>query len=148
MTQSWHIRPATPQDADALGACMESAYAAYRDRLGGVRLPPMDADYAAEIDHYPTWVVESTGAICGGLVMAFEAHRAAIANIAVAPKWQGQGIGGALMRHAESTARAYGFTELQLATHVLLRENLALYRHLGWVETRCDETRVFMKKRL
>ena len=65
---------------------MESAYAAYQDRMGGVRLPPMDVDYAAEIENYACWVVESAGEILGGLIMAFSADRAQIANIVVAPQ--------------------------------------------------------------
>jgi len=52
------------------------------------------------------------------------------------------------MRFAESTVRQRGFSEIRLATHVLLEENLSLYRHLGWQETARDEQRVFMKKSL
>ena len=50
---------------------MESAYATYRERMGGVRLPPMDADYSSEIANYPTWVAEANGEILGGLIMSF-----------------------------------------------------------------------------
>jgi ribosomal protein S18 acetylase RimI-like enzyme len=127
---------------------MEAAYSGYQDRMGGIRLPPMDVDYASEIEHYPAWVVESAGDILGGLIMTFENGEASIANIAVDPGYQGHGIGGALMSFAESRASERGFSELHLATHVLLDENLALYRHLGWKETGRDETRVFMMKNL
>ena len=143
-----HIREAIPEDADGLKNCMESAYTPYQERMGGVRLPPMDVDYSSEIKNYPTWVVESEGKILGGLIMAFEDEQASIANIAVDPKFQGQGIGGDLMDFAESRARENSFSELRLATHVLIEENISLYRHLGWEETGRDETRVFMKKKL
>ena len=142
------IREATPEDSDSLKNCMESAYAAYQERMSGVRLPPMDVDYLSEIKNYPTWVVESEGGILGGLIMVFENDQATIANIAVDPKFQGQGIGGELMRFAESKARENHFSELRLATHVLLDENISLYRHLGWEETGRYETRVFMKKEI
>jgi GNAT superfamily N-acetyltransferase len=114
--------------------------------MGGARLPPMDVDYLAEIKNYPTWVVESDRSILGGLIMMFENDQASIANIAVDLKFQGQGIGGALMRFAESKAKVNNFSELHLATHALLNENISLYRHLGWEETGRDETRIFMKK--
>jgi ribosomal protein S18 acetylase RimI-like enzyme len=127
---------------------MESAYARYQARMGGVRLPPMDVDYSSEIKNYPTWVVESGGSILGGLVMVFENDHASIANIAVNPRFQGQGIGGELIRFAESKARENNFSELRLTTHVLLEENIRLYRHLGWEETSRDEIRVFMKKEI
>jgi ribosomal protein S18 acetylase RimI-like enzyme len=148
MEPTRYIREATPEDSDSLKKCMESAYSTYQDRMGGVRLPPMDVDYSSEIKNFPTWVVESEGGILGGLIMIFEKDRAAIANIAVNPKFQGQGIGGELMRFAESKARESGFSELRLATHVLLDENISLYRHLGWEETGRDKTRVFMKREI
>lgn len=125
---------------------MESAYGKYRERLGGVRLPPMDADYSSEIRDYPAWVVEENGEIIGGLIMSFDNDRASIANIAVDPDCQGKGIGGALMKFAESKARKDNFPELHLTTHVLLHENVSLYRHLGWKETGSDEAKIFMKK--
>ena len=80
--------------------------------------------------------------------MVFENDQASIANIAVAPNFQGQGVGGGLMKFAESKARENGFSELRLATHLLLNENISLYRHLGWEVTDRDETRVFMKKKI
>lgn len=116
--------------------------------MAGVRLPPMDVDYSAEIKNYPTWVVEAEGIILGGLIMVFDNDHASIANIAVNPKYQGQGIGGELLRFAELTARDNNFTELRLATHILLDENISLYQHLGWKEKSRDETRIFMEKRL
>jgi len=146
METTRHIREAIPQDSDSLKVCMQSAYAAYRERMGAVRLPPMDADYLSEINNYPTWVVESEGVILGGLIMVFENGQASIANIAVDPRFQGQGVGGALMRFAQSKAKEYSFSELHLATHVLLTENLSLYRHLGWEETGREGSRVFMRK--
>ena len=148
MEVTWHIREATPEDSTGLKTCMESAYATYQERMDGVRLPPMDVDYLSEIKNYPTWVVESERSILGGLIMVFENNHASIANIAVDPKFQGQGIGGGLMKFAESKARENNFSELHLATHILLDENISLYRHLGWEETGRDESRVFMKKKI
>lgn len=127
---------------------MESAYRGYQERMSGVRLPPMDIDYKTEIENYPTWVVVSGNDIVGGLTLVFQNDRASIANIAVRPDTQGQGIGGALMKFAEQIARQNGFSELHLATHVLLSENIALYKHLDWVETGRDETRVYMLKQI
>jgi ribosomal protein S18 acetylase RimI-like enzyme len=116
--------------------------------MGGARLPPMDVDYSSEIENYPAWVVESEGGILGGLIMVFDNNQASIANIAVNPKFQGRGIGGELMRFAETKAREKNFSELRLTTHVLLEENISLYRYLGWEETDRDETRVYMKKEI
>jgi len=148
MELAWQIRKAIPDDSDNLKNCMESAYAVYEKRMGGVLLPPMGVDYLSEIENYPSWVVESEGSVLGGLIMVFENDQASIANIAVNPGFQGQGIGGALMKFAESKAKENGFAELQLATHALLNENISLYQHLGWQETGRDESRIFMTKRI
>ena len=106
----------------------------------------MDADYLSEIQNYATWVVESDQKIVAGLIMTFELEWATIANIAVDPQFQGLGIGGALMNFAEARARDKGFTELHLATHALLTENIALYVHLGWQEFDRTDSRVLMRK--
>ena len=148
MERKRQIREAIPEDSESLKGCMESAYSTYQQRMGGVRLPPMDVDYLSEIKNYPTWVVESEGRILGGLIMDFDSDQASIANVAVNPKFQGQGIGGELLRFADSKACEKGYSKLQLATHVLLDENISLYRHLGWGETGRDETRVFMAKEI
>ena len=78
--------------------------------------------------------------------MSLEDGRASIANIAIDPKYQGQGIGGALMKFAESKARENNYSEICLTTHVLLRENISLYQHLGWQEIERNEDKVYMKK--
>ena len=146
MSITWKIREARTEDSDGLKSCMESSYATYQDRMGGERLPPMDVDYLSEILNYPTWVVASGENILGGLIMVFENNEASIANIAVDTKFQGQGIGSALMKFAESKAKEKHLFELHLATHILLLENISLYKHLGWVETGRDNTRVFFRK--
>ena len=52
------------------------------------------------------------------------------------------------MKFAESVAQDKGYTELRLATHILLTENISLYEHLGWSEIERDEVRVYMKKEI
>ena len=145
---SFNIRAATAQDAEGLRACMLAAYRGYVDELDGLRLPPLDIDYAAEIRDYPTWVATEEGRVVGGLTMQYEQAHASIANVAVDPACQGRGLGKALMEFAEARAQEQGVTELRLATHVRLEGNLALYRHLGWSEYARDEARAYMKKML
>ena len=142
------IRPAKIEDADSLGMCMQAAYSPYLLRLGVQSLPPMEADYRDEIDSYPCWVVEADGRIVGGLIMTLDTERAGIANIAVDPQYQGRGIGGELMRFAESRARQAGYREIHLATHALLSENISLYRHFGFHQCGRSGERVFMSRTL
>ena len=146
MRKKWIIREAVIEDAADLQRIMESAYSAYLQRMDGKRLPPMDVDYSSEIRDYPTWVVASNGCIVAGLIMIFEDDFASIANIAVHPDFQGQGVGGGLLKFAESVAQEKAYTELRLATHILLTENISLYEHLGWTEIERDDDRAYMKK--
>jgi len=148
MKLNWRIREALPTDADELQSSMESAYGIYVERLSGTRLPPMDLDYENEIREFPTWVVECDNRVVGGLTMLFGENHAVLANIGVHMDCQGLGIGGGLMKYAEKKAREKNFPEIRLATHVLLEEIVSLYLHLGWKETKRDETRVYMKKDL
>ena len=78
--------------------------------------------------------------------MAFEQNYASLSNIAVHPEFQGQGLGGGLMEFAEARAKKRQYSELRLATHVLLTENFSLYTHLGWTEIDRDDVRVYMRK--
>lgn len=146
MGTRWRIRRAETEDAGALRRCMEASYTPYVEQLRGVRLPPMDLDYADEIQHYPTWVAVADGEAVGGMTMMFTDDHASIANVAVHPEYQGQGLGQALMRLAEEEAVERGYTEIRLATHVQLVDNVAVYRHLGWKELNRDNKRVYMVK--
>lgn len=144
--RSWTIRKAGVSDAEALAECMHAAYMIYTSRLGGKTLPPMTVDYEEEIRSYPVWVAESDGTLVGGLILMPEDDYMTIANVAVHPQFQGHGLGRGLMALGEAEAKRQGYSELRLATHALLTENLSLYSHLGWSETGRDEYRVYMRK--
>jgi len=72
-----------------------------------------------------------------------------VENIAVDPPRQGRGAGRALIDHAVREARRYGLAALRLYTNAAMHENLAMYAHMGFVEThRATEhgrNRVFMR---
>jgi len=146
MKNKWNIRKAIVEDSNGLQKCMELAYSTYIERMNGKRLPPMDVDYSVEIRDYPTWVVEKNEEIVGVLIMMFENDHASLANLAVHPKFQGEGIGSALMEFSETISKERNYSTIRLATHILLTENVSLYLHLGWTETQRDDTRVYMQK--
>jgi GNAT superfamily N-acetyltransferase len=125
---------------------MHAAYIIYMSRLNGKTLPPMTVDYKEEIRSYPVWVAESDDTLVGGLILMPEDEYMTIANVAVHPQFQRNGLGRGLMEFAEAEAKRKGYSELRLATHLLLTENLSLYSHLGWSETGRDESRIYMKK--
>jgi len=144
--KSWAIRKAVLSGAEPLKECMQAAYKMYARRLNGRTLPPMEVDYREEIQSYPVWIAESDDSLVGGLILMPEDGHMTIANIAVHPHFQGNGLGRGLMEFGEVEAKQKGYSELHLATHILLTENLSLYSHLEWSETGRDEFRVYMKK--
>jgi GNAT superfamily N-acetyltransferase len=73
---------------------------------------------------------------------------ALIANIAVDPQLQGRKIGSALLQLAETEARDRNCSELRLATHSRLTENIAMYEHLGWTEFDRSSEKERMKKEI
>jgi N-acetylglutamate synthase-like GNAT family acetyltransferase len=144
--RNWTIRKAVVSDAEALAECMHASYLVYTPRLGDKTLPPMRVDYKEEIRTYPVWMAEFDGKLVGGLILMPEEDYMTIANVAVHPQFQGNGLGRGLMEFGETEAKKRGYSELCLTTHILLTENISLYLHLGWSETDRDEYRVYMRK--
>ena len=145
------IEPARPEDAAAVAACVNAAYARYVPRMG-VKPAPMLADYPAEIAAGRVHVLREGGALCGLIVLIAEPDHLFIENVAVDPAAQGHGFGRRLLDFAEAEARRLGLPELRLYTNELMTENIGLYTHLGYVEVdrRLSDgyRRVFMVKRL
>ncbi|HZQ35496.1 MAG TPA: GNAT family N-acetyltransferase [Dehalococcoidia bacterium] len=145
------IEPARPEDAAAVAACVNAAYARYLPRMGS-KPAPMLADYPAEIAAGRVHVLRDGDALVGLIVLIAEPDHLFIENVAIDPAAQGRGLGRRLLDFAESEARRLGLPELRLYTNELMTENLGLYAHLGYLEVdrRLDEgyRRVFMVKRL
>lgn len=113
---------------------VQRAYAHYVERIG-MRPGPMDDDYAAQIELEQLFVAEDRDGIAGLLVLIAHDDHLLVENVAVDPARQGEGIGRALLAHAEAVARRAGLPALRLYTHVAMRESIALYSGLGWEET-------------
>jgi len=143
------IRPATSEDADAVSRCVTEAYSPWVPRIG--RKPwPMLQDYVAVLREASVTVAEIAGRVVGVLVLSNNQEGLLIENVAVAPAWQGCGIGKALLQHAEAEGRRLRQRIVYLYTNELMVENIALYVRLGYVEyERRQEQgfrRVFMRK--
>jgi ribosomal protein S18 acetylase RimI-like enzyme len=145
------IRPARSDEAAAVRDVVHAAYAHYVARIGKPPGPMLD-DYAQRIVARQTWVIEDGRRIAGILVLEETPEGFLLDNIAVLPECQRSGHGRRLIDFAEAQARRRGFGEIQLYTHALMTENIALYRRIGFVETRRVSEqgydRVYMSKRL
>jgi ribosomal protein S18 acetylase RimI-like enzyme len=128
------IRQATADDAARLGEIARAAYAKYVPRMG--REPrPMLADFAAFIAAGFAVVIESAGKTSGYLIGWPEAGAYFIDNVAVDPARQGEGLGRKLLEYSAAQAQRLNLPAVRLYTNVTMTENLAIYRHFGFVES-------------
>ena len=128
------IRHARTEDAVRIGAIARTVYRKYVARIG--REPaPMLADYDTEIAAHRVVVMESAKTLIGYMIAWPEAHGYIIDNIAIDPARQGEGLGRRLIEYAAAEAARLRLPALRLYTNVQMTENLAMYAHMGFVET-------------
>ena len=128
------IRTATPEDRARIGEIARCAFAKYVSRIG--REPaPMSADFAAEIGAGRVVAIAAGGAIAGYMIAWPEADAYYIDAIAVDPALQGNRLGRQLIDYAAAEARRLNLSALRLCTNQAMTENLAIYAHIGFVET-------------
>jgi len=127
------LRPAKPDDAPGIAACVCQAYAGYIERIG--KQPgPMLEDYAEVIRQFHVHVAELDRRIIGAIVLKITSDGFYVDNVAVLPSVKGQGVGRLLLQFAETEARRQSYDSICLATHELMTENRALYSRIGYVE--------------
>lgn len=145
------IRQAEQEDQADIVACVQAAYSKYIERIGK-KPAPMLADYNTLIADEMVYVLVVDKEIRGVLVMTPEGREMFVENVAVDPRFQGQGLGRTLMAFVEQQARKEQLDEIRLYTNELMTKNLLFYHQLGFEEegrhTQHDYRRVFLKKRL
>lgn len=127
------IRLAQPSEAEAVRAVARDAYARWTPRLGR-ESSPMHDDYAEVIDEGRAWVLEVEREIVGFIDLRDDREVLGIANVAVLSTEQGKGYGGQLLAFAEEEAKRRGYSVIRLYVNALMRENIAIYRHVGYLE--------------
>lgn len=100
-------------------------------------LPWSKQSYMGELkNQFATYLVcDKEAEVAGyvGIWVVFE--EAHITNVAVAPKWQGQGLGRVLMEEAEKVARSKNALRILLEVRPSNHAALSLYKSLGYMET-------------
>jgi ribosomal-protein-alanine N-acetyltransferase len=81
---------------------------------------------------YACWVCRVASELVGYLVFMMAVDEAHLLNIGVAEKWQGNGLGARLLRHAMEEARQSGALALLLEVRPSNAAAGALYRHFGF----------------
>lgn len=128
------MRRARTDEADAVAALVEAAFARHVEAVGR-RPMPMDDDHAAHIAAGEQWVSDaSDGSLASAVVLTERDDHLHVDNVAVAPALQGRGLGRELLAFAEDEARRRGFAEIQLYTNAAMSDNLVMYPRLGFTE--------------
>lgn len=145
------IRQAEPEDQEALVNCVQAAYSKYIKRIEK-KPAPLLADYQALMAQGIVYVLADKGGIRGVLVMMPQGRDMFVENVAIDPRFQGQGLGRALMAFVEQQTRKEQLDEIRLYTNELMTENLHFYHQLGFEEesrhVQNGYRRVFLRKRL
>lgn len=79
-------------------------------------------------------VAEVNGQLAGTVMAGYDGHRGWVNYLAVAPPWQGRGLGRQLMAHAEAGLNAMGCPKINLQVRAGNSQALAFYRRLGFLQ--------------
>ena|ERR1017187_4809538 len=109
------IRQAEAADQRAVVACVRAAYSRYLVRMDK-EPAPMHADYEALIAQGVVYVLADEDGVRGVLVMMPQERSLLVENIAIDPRFQGQGLGQVLMVFVEQQARKEQLNEIRLYT--------------------------------
>ena len=130
------IRPARPEEAEAVVALLQRAFGEYRGKLrpesGALRETPQTIRAAIKAD--TILLAERGGRILGCVSVRREDGGGYAGRLAVEPMERGIGIGRALMAQAEVLARQLGVDRLRVDVRLKLRDNRAFFRALGYQE--------------
>jgi GNAT superfamily N-acetyltransferase len=144
-------RPATIEDIPMVSEIAEKAYSVYITRMG--KPPgPMYADYDHDLNTGNLHILMIDEKIVAFAVYELGQREIFIDNLAVHPEFQSKGISAQFVRMLEDWGRENGVFCLRTYTHVLMTENISLYRNVGYkithrsVENGFD--RVYMEKRI
>ena len=112
----------------------------------------MVADYAAAIERHLIDMLYLDGELAGLIETIAEADHLLIENLAVAPAFQGRGLGQHLLVHAEALAASLGHAEIRLYTNKRFAANIEFYLKHGYrldrEESFAGGVMVHMSKRL
>ena len=151
MSDMVELRRAVAADAAAVRTLTREAYAKWVPLIG--REPkPMTADYERAVANHRVDLAYLGGELAALIETVPEPGHLLIENVAVAPSYQGLGLGRKLMAHAESLAASMNYAEIKLYTNARFAENIALYARLGYRVDREEESAlgvtVHMSKRV
>lgn len=133
------VAPAAPEDLDAAVAVIHRAFATLAGRIDppSAALRETPESLAARFERGGAVFVARLDGEIAGAVCADPRPDGSIYldRLAVDPDRTGRGIARALVAAVEAFARGQDRDRVTLGVRLLLTDNIALFRHLGYAET-------------
>lgn len=123
----WRIREAKEEDIDEL----------YRLEVRAHQAPWPPEAFTEEFqrENVGIWVVDGDDCLAAMVIFWRLLDTIEILDIAVAPRYQGLGLGTYLMQTLHTVAAASGVRQVHLEVRVSNRPAIGLYKKLGFVQT-------------
>src|SRR5579884_3195539 len=109
--RAFTIHPASPEDAASILACLQAAFAPYRNQY----TPDAFADTVPDLEgidrrlrDMSLFIAISEGATIGTIAAAVNGEEGHLRGMAVLPAWEGTGVAAALLQAAEDELRKRG----------------------------------------
>ncbi|MBN9105632.1 MAG: GNAT family N-acetyltransferase [Propionibacteriaceae bacterium] len=126
--------PATKADAAEVMVLQRCCWVSEAISNNDLTIPPLRESLEQVRAWMPdAWVLREDGRLIGAVRASLDGEVWKIGRLMVAPDRQGEGLGGLLLRHAESHAPAAAAWH-ELFTGVASAGNLGRYRHAGYQE--------------
>lgn len=126
--------PATKADAAEVMVLQRCCWVSEAISNNDLTIPPLRESLEQVRAWMPdAWVLREDGRLIGAVRASLDGEVWKIGRLMVAPDRQGEGLGGLLLRHAESHAPAAAAWH-ELFTGVASVGNLGRYRHAGYQE--------------
>ena len=127
----YSLRLAAPDDANAIRELTRAAYAKWIPVIGREPMP-MIADYDKAVCEHRFDLMETGGELAALLETVDAGDHLLVENLAVAPAYQGKGLGKKLLAHAETIAASQGHRVLKLYSNKAFGSNVDFYLRSGY----------------
>ena len=137
MSDAVTIRPASIDDASALGATIVAAFEQYRGKLtpeSGALRETAETILAELNNGAGAMVAQRDRAILGCLMMKVTEGDLYFGRLSVLPAARGCGVARRLIDAVEADARRRGFAGVRLGVRIALPENRMLFASMGYAE--------------
>jgi predicted N-acetyltransferase YhbS len=133
---AFRLRPALAADAGDIARILRAAFAAYDGKLQPRpgALSETAESIAAKLADHRAILAEAEGRPVGSVVYRPEGEGVYMGRLGVLPGWQGRGVGAALVNAVAGRAAAEGARAVTLNVRILLPDNVAFFRRLGFRE--------------